>query len=62
MLADCEKTADLPAITRFLTGVFRPALPRYMILKDLVRLGVLNPSGSWQKPIFVAEFGDLEGK
>jgi len=27
MIADCEKTADLPAITRFLTGVFRPALP-----------------------------------
>jgi len=24
MIADCEKTADLPAITRFLTGVFRP--------------------------------------
>jgi len=44
MIADYEKTADLPAITRFLTGVFRPALPRYMIPKDLVRLGVLNPS------------------
>jgi len=62
MIADCEKTADLPAITRFLTGVFRPRAARYMIPKDLVRLGVLNPSGSWQKPIFVAEFGDLEGK
>jgi hypothetical protein len=32
MIADCEKTADLPAITRFLTGVFRPALPRYRSL------------------------------
>jgi hypothetical protein len=24
MIVDCEKTADLPVITRFLTGVFRP--------------------------------------